>query len=114
MQRCVRQCFSNFSVFSNHLGPFSPPEFIDYLSSHYPELFLGWIACLHFSSSGVFDLALWFGTHSSAASFCLSCYLHFYVCGRFVPFTDLGEVTFYRRRPMQSQQCIPLNPSYMP
>ena len=31
-------------------------------------------------------------TYSSVASFCVICYLYFYVCGRFVTFLDLGEV----------------------
>ena len=39
------------------------------------------------------------GTYSSAASFCLSCYLCFYVYDR-LSFLDLGEAAFCRRRPI--------------
>ena len=36
-------------------------------------------------------------TYSSAASFCLNCYLYFYVYDRLVTFLDLGEVAFCGR-----------------
>ena len=47
-------------------------------------------------------------TYSSAASFCLNCYLYFYVYDRLVTFLDLGEVAFCRRHPIDLTVHSPL------
>lgn len=53
--------------------------------------------------------------YSSAASFCLSCYFNFYLCGGLVRFLDLGEEAFYRRCAMYLSSALPsCHPSYMP
>ena len=53
--------------------------------------------CITLTSLVSFDLLGFYlvpssGTCSSASSFCLSCYLYFYVCGGLVMCLDLGEV----------------------
>lgn len=51
------------------------------------------------------------GTYSSAASFCLSGYLYFYVCGSLGVSLNLGEVTLCRWHPVCLGSSLP---SYHP
>ena len=45
--------------------------------------------------------------YSPITSFCLNCYLHFYVCGMLVTFLDFGEASLCRRHPMHLSIILP-------
>ena len=84
---------SNFLLCSSNLLPSSLNIFkvINFtsLSGRLP------VSTLPSSFYGIFSCS--FGRYFSVFSFCLICWFYFYVFGRFVLFSDLGEVVFHRR-----------------